>query len=139
MDPKEHDDHSLSKKDEFQEAVEQLFYASPFHEILNSFQKIISDQLQHSSISMNLTEKNGELQIDITVPESFQNGDIMIEAKSQYLHIALKEETKGGNSQSFSSLSRTILLPYPVREETMKTSWNRNVLTVSFPAQKKHE
>ncbi|ASB88753.1 Hsp20/alpha crystallin family protein [Bacillus sonorensis] len=139
MDPKEHDDHSLSKKDEFQEAVEQLFYASPFHEILNSFQKIISDQLQHSSISMNLTEKNGELQIDITVPESFQNGDIMIEAKSRYLHIALKEETKGGNSQSFSSLSRTILLPYPVREETMKTSWNRNVLTVSFPAQKKHE
>ena len=139
MDPKEHDDHSLSKKDEFQEAVEQLFYASPFHEILNSFQKIISDQLQHSSISMNLTEKNGELQIDITVPESFQNGDIMIEAKSRYLHIALKEETKGGNSQSFSSLSRTTLLPYPVREETMKTSWNRNVLTVSFPAQKKHE
>lgn len=72
MDPKEHDDHSLSKKDEFQEAVEQLFYASPFHEILNSFQKIISDQLQHSSISMNLTEKTESFKSTLPSPNRFK-------------------------------------------------------------------
>ncbi|MEC1260577.1 Hsp20/alpha crystallin family protein [Bacillus swezeyi] len=139
MDSKENDSHSLSKKDDFQEAVEQLFYASPFHEILNSFQKLISDQLENSSISMNIRDEKGGLYVDITVPESFQNGDIMIEAKSRYLHVALKEAAQNGDSASFTSLSRTVLLPYPVREETMKTAWNRNVLTISFPDAKKHE
>lgn len=137
MNHKENDNHSLSKKDEFQEAIEQLFYASPFHEILNSFQKIISDQLEASSISMHIRDDSEGLHVDITVPDSFQNGDIMIEAKSRYLHFALKEENSAGDSSSFTSLSRTVLLPYPVREETMKTSWNKNVLTVSFPAQEK--
>lgn len=139
MDFKENDNHSLSKKDEIQEAVEQLFYNSPFHDILNSFQKLISDQLQNSTISMNIREENEALHVDIAVPESFQNGDIMIEAKSRYLHVALKEKKESGGSSSFTSLSRTVLLPYPVCEETMKTSWNRNILTVSFPEQKKHE
>ncbi|MFN2745638.1 MULTISPECIES: Hsp20/alpha crystallin family protein [Bacillus] len=139
MDSKENENHSLSKKDDFQEAIEQLFYASPFHEILNSFQKLISDQLESARISMEIREENGALCVDIAVPESFQNGDIMIEAKSRYLHIALKEEAKNGDSSSCTSLSRTILLPYPVREETMKTSWKGNVLTVTFPDVKKHE
>lgn len=94
MDFKENDNHSLSKKDEIQEAVEQLFYNSPFHDILNSFQKLISDQLQNSTISMNIREENEVLHVDIAVPESFQNGDIMIEAKSRYLHVALKEKKK---------------------------------------------
>ena len=85
---------------------------------------------------MNIREDDGALYVDIAVPESFQNGDIMIEAKSRYLHIALKEKQESGGSSSFTSLSRTVLLPYPVREETMKTSWNRNVLTVSFSEQK---
>lgn len=86
---------------------------------------------------MHIRDDSEGLHVDITVPESFQNGDIMIEAKSRYLHFALKEENSAGDSSSFTSLSRTVLSLYPVREETMKTSWNKNVLTVSFPAQEK--
>ncbi|MDA7025597.1 Hsp20/alpha crystallin family protein [Bacillus sp. CLL-7-23] len=139
MDSKDNENQPLNQKNDIQEAFEQLFYASPFHELLNSFQEMVSDQLQSLMVSMNIREENDELLIDITVPKSFQNGDIMIEAKSRYLHVSLKEKTESKDSSSFTNLSRTILLPYPVYEETMKTSWNRNTLTVSFPAQKKHE
>lgn len=116
-------------------AVEDFFYSSPFHELLNGFQNIVSNQLNDAMASTEIREDGTFLYVDVHVPDSFVNGEILVEVKSRYLHLSMRETVKHSESnfQKISSMAKSILLPYPVKQESMCTSWpNKNTMIISF-------
>ena len=129
-----HDDkkNELQKKDEIiTEAIDTVFQ-SRVPQYFKRISKPISTSLKDVQTTMTCQRKDTGLYIDIAIPESFQDGDIVVEAKSRYLHVALQGNRNTKMRSTFTSMTRTVQLPYEVREENMETSWNsRNDTSLS--------
>ena len=119
-----HDDkkNELQKKEEIiTEAIDTLFQSSAFGNLINGFQNLINSSLKDVQTTIHVRERDTGLYIDITIPATFRDGEIVVDVKSRYLHV-----------------TRTVKLPYEVRQEDMETSWNEQTMTLFFP-KNKHE
>ncbi|AUZ26838.1 hypothetical protein C1T28_02465 [Bacillus subtilis] len=131
--------NELQKKEEIiSETMDQLFQSSAFGNLLSGFQNLINSSLKDVQTTIDLRERDTGLYVDITIPATFQDGEIVVDVTSRYLHVTLQEKQKQQHEASFTSMTRTVQLPYEVRQEDMETSWNEQTMTLFFP-KNKHE
>ncbi|MEG7377744.1 Hsp20/alpha crystallin family protein [Bacillus subtilis] len=131
--------NELQKKEEIiAEAMDHLFQSSAFGNLLNGFQNLINSSLKDVQTTIRVRERDTGLYVDITIPETFRDGEIVVDIKSRYLHVTLQEKQKQLNEATFTSMTRTVQLPYEVHQEDMETSWNEQTMTLFFP-KNKHE
>ncbi|MGG4172024.1 Hsp20/alpha crystallin family protein [Bacillus safensis] len=125
----------LANEDILYEAIEQFFASSPFHEILNSAEGLMTTSQSLASITTDVTEDEQNVYIEIQFPDHFVEGDIALEVKAQYLHLSVQEKIKTDTSSSYSSFTKTILMPAKIDETKMKSVWKDQSLRVSAPKQ----
>ncbi|MFP7230505.1 Hsp20/alpha crystallin family protein [Bacillus subtilis] len=131
--------NDLQKKEEIiTEAIDDLFQSSAFGNLINGFQNLINSSLKDVQTTIHVSERDTGLYVDITIPSTFQDGDIVVDIKSRYLHVTLQEKQQQQHEATFTSMTRTVQLPYEVRQEDMETSWNEQTMTLSFP-KNRHE
>lgn len=88
-----------------------------------------------ASITTDVTEDEQNVYIEIQFPDHFVEGDIALEVKAQYLHLSVQEKIKTDTSSSYSSFTKTILMPAKIDETKMKSVWKDQSLRVSAPKQ----
>ncbi|GLJ02393.1 Hsp20/alpha crystallin family protein [Bacillus sp. YKCMOAS1] len=125
----------LANEDMLYEAIEQFFASSPFHEILNSAEALMTTSQSLASITTDVTEDEQNVYIEIQFPDHFVEGDIALEVKSQYLHLSVQEKIKTDTTSSYSSFTKTILMPAKIDETKMQSVWKDQSLRVSAPKQ----
>ncbi|KUF24731.1 Hsp20/alpha crystallin family protein [Bacillus sp. G1(2015b)] len=125
----------LANEDMLYEAIEQFFASSPFHEILNSAEALMTTSHSLASITTDVTEDEQNVYIEIQFPDHFVEGDIALEVKAQYLHLSVQEKIKTDTTSSYSSFTKTILMPAKINETKMKSLWKDQSLHVSAPKQ----
>ncbi|ARD56550.1 Hsp20/alpha crystallin family protein [Bacillus safensis] len=125
----------LANEDMLYEAIEQFFASSPFHEILNSAEALMTTSHSLASITTGVTEDEQNVYIEIQFPDHFVEGDIALEVKAQYLHLSVQEKIKTDTTSSYSSFTKTILMPAKIDETKMKSVWKDQSLHVSAPKQ----
>lgn len=125
----------LANEDMLYEAIEQFFASSPFHEILNSAEALMTTSHSLASITTDVTEDEQNVYIEIQFPDHFVEGDIALEVKAQYLHLSVQEKIKTDTTSSYSSFTKTILMPAKIDETKMKSEWKDQSLHVSAPKQ----
>ncbi|MEK5497602.1 Hsp20 family protein [Bacillus sp. FSL M8-0077] len=125
----------LSNEDILYEAIEQFFASSPFHEILNSAEALMTTSHSLASITTDVTEDDQYVYIEIRFPDHFVEGDIVLEVKAQYLHLSVQEKIKTDTTSSYSSFTKTILMPAKIDETNMKSVWKDQSLRVTAPKQ----
>lgn len=130
---KEHE--LLANEDILYEAVEEFFASSPFHEILNSAEALMTTSHSLASITTDVTEDEQFVYIAIQFPDHFVEGDIALEVKAQYLHLSVQETIKTDTTSSYSSFTKTILMPAKIDETNMKSVWKDQTLRVTAPKQ----
>ncbi|MGF9726289.1 Hsp20/alpha crystallin family protein [Bacillus safensis] len=126
----------LANEDMLYEAIEQFFASSPFHEILNSAEALMTTSQSLASITTDVTEDEQNVYIEIQFPDHFVEGDIALEVKAQYLHLSVQEKIKTDTTSSYSSFTKTILMPAKIDETKMQSVWKDQSLRVSAPKQK---
>ncbi|MDM5320393.1 Hsp20/alpha crystallin family protein [Bacillus altitudinis] len=131
---KEHE--LLANEDILYEAVEEFFASSPFHEILNSAEALMTTSHSLASITTDVTEDEQFVYIAIQFPDHFVEGDIALEVKAQYLHLSVQETIKTDTTSSYSSFTKTILMPAKIDETNMKSVWKDQTLRVTAPKQR---
>ncbi|UYO34220.1 Hsp20/alpha crystallin family protein [Bacillus zhangzhouensis] len=125
----------LVNEDMLYEAIEQFFAASPFHEILNSAEALMTTSHSLASITTDVKEDEQNVYIVIQFPDHFVEGDIALEVKAQYLHLSVQEKIKTDTTSSYSIFTKTILMPAKIDEMKMKSVWKNQSLHVSAPKQ----
>ncbi|GLF87154.1 MULTISPECIES: Hsp20/alpha crystallin family protein [Bacillus] len=125
----------LANEDMLYEAIEQFFASSPFHKILNSAEALMTTSHSLASIMTGVTEDEQNVYIEIQFPDHFVEGDIALEVKAQYLHLSVQEKIKTDTTSSYSSFTKTILMPAKIDETKMKSVWKDQSLHVSAPKQ----
>ena len=125
----------LANENMLYEAIEQFFASSPFHEILNSAEALMTTSHSLASITTDVTEDEQNVYIEIQFPDHFVEGDIALEVKAQYLHLSVQEKIKTNTTTSYSSFTKTILMPAKIDETKMKSVWKDQSLHVSAPKQ----
>ncbi|MEH7649656.1 Hsp20/alpha crystallin family protein [Bacillus safensis] len=125
----------LANEDMLYEAIEQFFATSPFHEILNSAEALMTTSHSLASITTDVKEDDQNVYIEIQFPDHFVEGDIALEVKAQYLHLSVQEKIKTDTSSSYSSFTKTVLMPAKIDETKMKSVWKDQSLHVSAPKQ----
>ncbi|PRR92941.1 MULTISPECIES: Hsp20/alpha crystallin family protein [unclassified Bacillus (in: firmicutes)] len=126
----------LANEDILNEAIEQFFASSPFHEILNSAEALMTTSHSLASITTDVTEDEQFVYIEIQFPDHFVEGDIALEVKAQYLHLSVQETIKTDTTSSYSSFTKTILMPAKIDETSMKSVWKDQTLRVTAPKQR---
>ncbi|UCZ69368.1 Hsp20/alpha crystallin family protein [Bacillus pumilus] len=125
----------LANEDILNEAIEQFFASSPFHEIINSVEALMTTSHSLASITTDVTEDEQFVYIEIQFPDHFVEGDIALEVKAQYLHLSVQETIKTDTTSSYSSFTKTILMPAKIDETNMKSVWKDQTLRVTAPKQ----
>lgn len=125
----------LANEDMLYEAIEQFFASSSFHEILNSAEALMTTSHSLASITTDVTEDEQNVYIEIQFPDHFVEGDIALEVKAQYLHLSVQEKIKTNTTTSYSSFTKTILMPAKIDETKMQSVWKDQSLHVSAPKQ----
>ncbi|KXZ18062.1 hypothetical protein AXI59_16645 [Bacillus nakamurai] len=136
-----HDDkhHLQNNEDMINHAMDQFFHSGPFGELIQGFQHLVNSAFSDVQVTIDVREEESGLAVDISVPPTFRDGDMLVEVKARYLHVTLRQHQQQAHSSHVSSsMTRTVILPYEVREEDMNTSWNEHTLTLFFP-KNKHE
>ncbi|MDX7984625.1 Hsp20/alpha crystallin family protein [Bacillus velezensis] len=115
-------------------AMDQFFHSGPFAELMQGFQHLVNSAFTEAQVTIDVREEPTGLAVDISVPETFRDGDMLVETKGCYLHVTIRYDHKQAHSSLVSSsMTRTVVLPYKVSEEDMETSWNEQTLTLFFP------
>lgn len=123
-----------SNEDIISHAMDQFFHSGPFAELMQGFQHLVNSAFTEAQVTIDVREEPTGLAVDIGVPETFRDGDMLAETKGCYLHVTIRYDHKQAQSSHVSSsMTRTVVLPYKVSEEDMETSWNEQTLTLFFP------
>lgn len=127
---------------DFFQIVDQFFRSEPLKQFMDEFDTKLNDSFPHHHINVNTYETDKTCVIDIKIPP-VKKEQVKIELFDQYLTISItnREEIKefNENSSTFRSytshdcLSRTILLPYPVKEHEIQTTFKEGSLLVTIP------
>ncbi|MDG3043486.1 Hsp20/alpha crystallin family protein [Bacillus sp. B6(2022)] len=88
-----------------------------------------------ASITTDVAEDDQYVYIEIRFPDHFVEGDIALEVKAQYLHLSVQEKIKTDMTSSYSSFTKTILMPAKIDETNMKSVWKDQSLRVTAPKQ----
>ncbi len=98
---------------------------------MQGFQHLVNSAFTEAQVTIDVREEPTGLAVDISVPETFRDGDMLVETKGCYLHVTIRYDHKQAHSSHVSSsMTRTVVLPYKVSEEDMETSWNEQTLTL---------
>ncbi|MGM0873942.1 MAG: Hsp20/alpha crystallin family protein [Bacillota bacterium] len=134
-------EQSIEQLDFFQ-IVDQFFRSEPLKQFIEEFDTKLKDSFPHHHLNVNTYETDKTCVIDIKIPPE-KKEQVKLELFDQYLTISItnQEEIKefNENSSTFSSytsldnLSRTILLPYPVKEHEIQTTFKESSLIVTIP------
>ncbi|MFH6683535.1 Hsp20/alpha crystallin family protein [Bacillus amyloliquefaciens] len=135
MDQNENDKRYLERNEDIiSHAMDQFFQAGTFSELMQGFQHLVNSAFTEAQVTIDVREEPAGLSVDISIPQTFRDGDMLVETKERYLHVTIRHDHKQAHSSHMSSsMTRTVVLPYEVREEDMETSWNEQTLTLFFP------
>ncbi|QGQ46646.1 Hsp20/alpha crystallin family protein [Metabacillus sediminilitoris] len=135
-----------SEQLDFFQIVDQFFRSEPLQQFMNEFDTMITDSFPHHHINVNTFETDKTCVINLKIPP-VKKEQIKLELFDQYLTISItnREEIKEFNENSstfrnftsLDSISRTILLPYSVKEHDIKTKFKKGLLTVTIPKKAK--
>ncbi|APH04650.1 Hsp20/alpha crystallin family protein [Bacillus weihaiensis] len=127
---------------DFFQIVDQFFRSEPIKQFIGEFDAILDQSFPHQPITADTYETDENCIITLKIPP-VKKDQIRLELYEQYLTIQItnKEEIQEYNEnhatyRSFSSLdrvSKTILLPYPVKEHEIKTTFQDGTLLVTIP------
>ncbi|WP_226666813.1 Hsp20/alpha crystallin family protein [Metabacillus litoralis] len=141
-----HDQNQTLESFDFFQIVDQFFRSEPLKQFLSEFDTILEQSFPHKSISVNTFETDKTCVIELQIPP-VKKEQIKLELYDQYLtiHITNREEIKEYNENSstfrnytsLDSLSKTILLPYQVDENDIKTTYKEGSLFVTIPKKSK--
>ncbi|MBM7602043.1 HSP20 family protein [Metabacillus crassostreae] len=131
---------------DFFKIVDQFFRSEPLKQFMSEFDSIMQQSLPLNSIAVNTFETDKTCVIELQIPP-VKKEQINLELYDQYLTIQItnREEIKEYNENSstfrnytsLDSLSKTILLPYPVKEHEIKTTYKKGSLLVTIPKKSK--
>ncbi|WP_299094330.1 Hsp20/alpha crystallin family protein [uncultured Metabacillus sp.] len=131
---------------DFFQIVEQFFRSEPIKQFMNEFDTLLTDSFPFHHININTYETDEAYVVDLQIPP-VKKEQVNLELFDQYLTITItnREEINEFNENSSTfrsytsqgSISRTILLPYPVKENEIKTSFKEGSLKVSIPKKSK--
>lgn len=131
---------------DFFQIVDQFFRSEPLKQFMNEFDTMLNDSFPHHSINVNTYETDKNCVVDFRIPP-VKKEQVKLELFDQYLTISItnREEIKEFNENSVTfrnytsldSLARTILLPYPVNENEIKTTFKEGSLIVTIPKKSK--
>lgn len=131
---------------DFFQIVDQFFRSEPIKQFMSEFDSIMQQSLPLNSIAVNTFETDKTCVIELQIPP-VKKEQINLELYDQYLTIQItnREEIKEYNENSstfrnftsLDSLSKTILLPYPVKEHEIKTTYKKGSLLVTIPKKSK--
>ncbi|UHA58155.1 Hsp20 family protein [Metabacillus litoralis] len=117
---------------DFFQIVDHFFRSEPLKQFMNEFDSMFEGAFPHKAIHVNTFETDNKCVIDLKIPP-VKKEQIKLELYDQYLTISItnREEIKEYNEHastfrnytSLDSLSKTILLPYPVKEHEIKTTY----------------
>ncbi|AEB23351.1 MULTISPECIES: Hsp20/alpha crystallin family protein [Bacillus] len=135
MDQNENDKRYLERNEDIiSHAMDQFFQSGTFSELMQGFQHLVNSAFTEAQVTIDVREEPAGLSVDISIPQTFRDGDMLVETKERYLHVTIRHDHKQAHSSHMSSsMTRTVVLPYEVREEDMETSWNEQTLTLFFP------
>ncbi|AME08387.1 Hsp20/alpha crystallin family protein [Bacillus siamensis] len=135
MEQNEDDKRYLERNEDIlSHAMDQFFHSGPFSELMQGFQHLVNSAFTEAQVTIDVREEPSGLAVDISVPPTFRDGDMLVETKGCYLHVTIRHDHKQAHSSHVSSsMTRTVVLPYEVREEDMETSWNEHTLTIFLP------
>lgn len=131
---------------DFFQIVDHFFRSEPLRQFMNEFDSMFEGAFPHKAIHVNTYETDNKCVIDLKIPP-VKKEQIKLELYDQYLTISVtnREEIKEYNEHastfrnytSLDSLSKTILLPYPVNEHEIKTTYKNGSLLVTIPKKSK--
>ncbi|ARW39386.1 MULTISPECIES: Hsp20/alpha crystallin family protein [Bacillus] len=135
MDQNENDKRYLERNEDIiSHAMDHFFQSGTFSELMQGFQHLVNSAFTEAQVTIDVREEPAGLSVDISIPQTFRDGDMLVETKERYLHVTIRHDHKQAHSSHMSSsMTRTVVLPYEVREEDMETSWNEQTLTLFFP------
>lgn len=132
---------------DFFQIVDQFFRSEPLKQFMNEFDTMLTDSFPYHHIYVNTYETDKNCVIELKIPP-VKKEQVSLELFDQYLTISItnREEIKEFNEKSstfrnytsLDSLSRTILLPYPVKENDIKTTFKKGSLIVTIPKKSEH-
>lgn len=132
---------SLEQIDFFQ-IVDQFFRSEPLKQFLNEFDTMLNQPFPQHHISVNTYETDKNYVVDMKIPP-VKKEQIKLELIDHYLTISItnRKEIKEYNENSSTfrnyssqdSLSRTILLPYHVQKNDIKTTYKEGSIKVTVP------
>jgi HSP20 family molecular chaperone IbpA len=127
---------------DFFQIVDQFFRSEPLKQFMNEFETRLTDSFPYHHIHVNTFETDKNCIVELRIPP-VKKEQVRLELFDQYLTISItnREEIKEYNENSstfrnytsLDSLSRTILLPYPVNENEIKTTFKKGSLIVTIP------
>jgi HSP20 family molecular chaperone IbpA len=127
---------------DFFQIVDQFFRSEPLKQFMNEFDTRLTDSFPYHHIHVNTYETDKNCIVELKIPP-VKKEQVRLELFDQYLTISItnREEIKEFNENSstfrnytsLDSLSRTILLPYPVNENEIKTTFKKGSLIVTIP------
>ncbi|WP_338789341.1 Hsp20/alpha crystallin family protein [Metabacillus sp. FJAT-53654] len=132
---------------DFFQIVDQFFRTEPLKQFMNEFDTMLTDSFPYHHIHVNTYETDKNCIVELKIPP-VKKEQVRLELFDQYLTISItnREEIKEFNEKSstfrnytsLDSLSRTILLPYPVKENDIKTTFKKGSLIVTIPKKSEH-
>ncbi|OAS86291.1 MULTISPECIES: Hsp20/alpha crystallin family protein [Metabacillus] len=132
---------------DFFQIVDQFFRTEPLKQFMNEFDTMLTDSFPYHHIHVNTYETDKNCIVELKIPP-VKKEQVRLELFDQYLTISItnREEIKEFNEKSstfrnytsLDSLSRTILLPYPVKENDIKTTFKKDSLIVTIPKKSEH-
>lgn len=138
--------NELNDSIDFFQIVDHFFRSDPIKQFMNNVDSILLETFPHHHIHVRSYETDKNYHIDLKFPP-VKKEQIKLELYQQYLTLTItnREELKEYNENSSTfrsftsqdSISRTILLPYIVNENEIKTSFKEGSLLVTLPKKTK--
>ena len=136
-----HPDHQNEQLDFFQ-IVDHFFRSEPIRQFMNEFDSMFEGSFPQKSIHVNTFETDQTCVIEMQIPP-VKKEQIKLELIDQYLTVSItnREEIKEYNENSstfrsyssLDSLTKTIVLPYKIEENEVKTKYRDGSLLVTIP------
>ncbi|MDQ0228803.1 Hsp20/alpha crystallin family protein [Metabacillus malikii] len=131
---------------DFFQIVDQFFRSEPLKQFMNDIDHFVLDSFPERQIHVNTYETDLNYHIDLKFPP-VKKEQLSLELFNEYLTISISnhEEYKEYNENSSTfrsftshdSITRTIILPYAVKENEMKTSFKEGTLLITIPKKSK--
>ncbi|WP_243290015.1 Hsp20/alpha crystallin family protein [Bacillus sp. FJAT-47783] len=139
-------DEGQENKDQLQTYLEHLFQPSTLKPFFDQVEKMLHQAFPFPHISLDAYETENEYVIHGHLPD-IKKEQIIINLFERYMTITIehKEHVSQNNDvqkryermTTYGNLSKTFLLPYPVKETDLQASFHHGELKIVIPLKKK--